>query len=133
MILIGAGSGIGPLAGFISANRRRRPMYLLFGARHPASDYLYREDIDSWLSDGRLTGVATAFSRVQSRTYVQDRLRQEAQTLRGLIADGAQILVCGGRGGRPGRYPGANRPDPRPVESRWEVCRRCLLTLASRP
>tara|TARA_R110002072_G_scaffold84217_10_gene190913 strand:- start:234 stop:2498 length:2265 start_codon:yes stop_codon:yes gene_type:complete len=97
VILIGAGSGIGPLAGFISANRRRRPMYLLFGARHPASDYLYREDIDSWLSDGRLTGVATAFSRVQSRTYVQDRLRQEAQTLRGLIADGAQILVCGGR------------------------------------
>lgn len=40
LILIGAGTGIGPLAGFIRANARRRPIELFFGLRHPDSDFL---------------------------------------------------------------------------------------------
>ena len=97
LILVGAGTGIGPLAGFIRANDQRRPMHLWFGARHPTSDFLYSEDLRRWRDDGRLTGLATAFSRTGQRQHVQDRLRADAGHLRELVAQGARIMVCGGR------------------------------------
>lgn len=96
VILVGAGTGIGPLAGHVRANVQRRPMYLYFGGRDPASDFLYGQEISDWLDDERLTGARTAFSRVKGG-YVQDRLRDDAEPLRTLVAKGAQIMVCGGR------------------------------------
>jgi sulfite reductase (NADPH) flavoprotein alpha-component len=98
VILIGAGTGIGPLAGFARANHRHRPMHLYFGGRHPDSDYLYEREIKGWLADGRLARVTTAFSRITTRAYVQDRIRHDAEALRALIAKDAQIMVCGGHG-----------------------------------
>lgn len=97
LILIGAGTGIGPLAGFLRANRGHRPMHLWFGARHPQADYLYAEDLTNWQADRRLTSLRTAFSRMGRRHFVQDALREDADAIRHLIADGARIMVCGGR------------------------------------
>jgi sulfite reductase (NADPH) flavoprotein alpha-component len=97
LILIGAGTGIGPLAGFLRANRAHRPMHLWFGARHPQADYLYAEDLTKWQGDKRLTGLHTAFSRTGSRHYVQDALREDADAIRRLVAEGARVMVCGGR------------------------------------
>ncbi|MBI1219868.1 MAG: N-acetylglucosamine transferase [Rhodobacteraceae bacterium] len=97
VILIGAGSGIGPLAGFIRANHVRRPMHLYFGARHPASDFLYGEELGAWQADGRLSTLASAFSRAPTRHYVQDALRRDAGRILQLLDQGAHILVCGGR------------------------------------
>jgi sulfite reductase (NADPH) flavoprotein alpha-component len=97
VILIGAGTGIGPLAGFVRANGARRPMHLYFGGRDPVSDFLYEREIDGWLGEKRLTSLTTAFSRVKSGGYVQDRLRGDADRLRALVANGAQVMVCGGR------------------------------------
>ena len=97
VILIGAGAGIGPLAGFVRNNSNHRPMHLYFGGRHPRSDYLYREDLTRWMRQGLLQGVTAAFSRTGTRLYVQDRLRQDAEPLAELIRNGAQIMVCGGR------------------------------------
>jgi sulfite reductase (NADPH) flavoprotein alpha-component len=97
VILIGAGTGIGPLAGFARANARRRPMHLYFGARHPASDLLYGQELAGWRADGRLASVTTAFSRVPTRAHVQDALRRDGARLARLIAQGGQVMVCGGR------------------------------------
>ncbi|MCB6176617.1 PepSY domain-containing protein [Rhodobacter sp. Har01] len=97
VILIGAGTGVGPLAGFIRANRRGRPMHLYFGARSPQSDLLYGADLAHWQRDGRLSRLTTAFSRHGARHYVQDELRADAAQLARLIAAGAQVMVCGGR------------------------------------
>ncbi|MBD9375034.1 PepSY domain-containing protein [Rhizobium sp. ARZ01] len=97
VILIGAGTGVGPLAGTIRANADTRPMHLYFGGRDPQSDFLYQDEIERWLGDKRLTSLRTAFSRVSGRSYVQDRLRDDAGRLRGMVAGGAQIMVCGGR------------------------------------
>ncbi len=97
LILIGAGTGIGPLAGFLRANKGHRPMHLWFGARHPQADYLYAEDLRDWQSDKRMTGLHTAFSRTGRRHYVQDALREDAEAIRRLIAEGARVMVCGGR------------------------------------
>lgn len=97
LILIGAGTGIGPLAGFLRANSGLRPMHLWFGARHPQADFLYKDDLAQWQADKRLTTLHTAFSRTCRKQYVQDILREEAEAIRTLIAQGARVMVCGGR------------------------------------
>lgn len=97
VILIGAGTGIGPLAGMARANRRRRPMHLFLGVRHPESDLFYGPEIEEWRADRRLTTVTAAFSRQAPRAWVQDSLRADASRIVRLIEEGAQVLVCGGR------------------------------------
>jgi sulfite reductase (NADPH) flavoprotein alpha-component len=97
LILIGAGTGIGPLAGFIRAQGAQRPIHLWFGARHPDTDFLYADELSQWSDEGRLSSLHTAFSRSGQCNYVQDALRQDAQSLRDLVANGAKIMVCGGR------------------------------------
>ena len=97
VILIGAGAGVAPLAGFVRGNANRRPMRLYFGARHPASDFLYETELRAALGDRRLNALRPAFSRAEERSYVQTQLAADAETLRALVAKGAQFLVCGGR------------------------------------
>lgn len=97
VILVGAGTGIGPLIGFARHNPPQRPMHLYFGARDADDGFLYRDELDRLVSDQRLHTLTTAFSRSPARAYVQDRLVADAPRLRQLVAQGAQILVCGGR------------------------------------
>ncbi|WP_029042633.1 PepSY domain-containing protein [Cucumibacter marinus] len=97
IILVGAGAGIAPLMGFVRGNPVGRAAHLYWGGRDPQSDFLYRDELAQSLEEGRLTRLGAAFSRVVGGGYVQDELRRDADRLRRLIADGAQILVCGGR------------------------------------
>ncbi|MCR8725375.1 PepSY domain-containing protein [Frigidibacter sp. ROC022] len=97
LILIGAGAGIGPLAGFVRDNHRRRPIHLYFGNRSRQSDFLYRDDLARWQDEGRLNSAAAVFSRGPERGYVQDALRADGPRIAELVASGARIMVCGGR------------------------------------
>ena len=97
VIMIGAGTGIAPLAGFVRHNNRQQPYFLYWGGRDPHSDFLYEGAMREGLTEGRLTRLVTAFSRVCNGAYVQDRLREDADLLRDLIARGAQVMVCGGK------------------------------------
>ncbi len=98
VVLIGAGTGVAPLAGFIRGNARRTPMHLYYGARDPAKDFYFGEDIQGWLDDQRLTDLRTAFSRVpDGGGYVQDALRRDATRLRDLVSAGAILRICGSR------------------------------------
>jgi sulfite reductase (NADPH) flavoprotein alpha-component len=105
VILIGAGAGIGPLAGFIRKNTQRNPMFLYWGGRNEEADFLYQRDLGRYLDDHRLTGLQTAFSQAKNqaagqiteKTYVQDKLLQDQTAVRQMLEQGAQILVCGGR------------------------------------
>ena len=97
LVLIGAGTGIGPLAGFIRANDRQRPIRLFFGLRHPDSDFLYREELEAWTADGRLTSLATACSRGSHPRYVQHAIAAERAAFIQAIRSGARVMVCGGR------------------------------------
>ncbi|MCU4651443.1 PepSY domain-containing protein [Roseibacterium sp. SDUM158016] len=97
LILIGAGTGIGPLAGFVRGNARRRPVHLFFGMRHPDSDFFYGNDFPAWQEEGRLTRLVTAVSRGARPHYVQDALRDDAAQVARLIREGARVMVCGGR------------------------------------
>lgn len=97
VILVGAGTGIGPLIGFVRHNPPQRPMHLYFGARDAHDGFLYREELGTLVDDRRLRSLTTAFSRSANKAYVQDRLLADAPRLRELVGQGAQILVCGGR------------------------------------
>ncbi|MFA7428649.1 MAG: PepSY domain-containing protein [Rhodospirillaceae bacterium] len=97
LILIGAGTGIGPLAGFVRGNARQRPIHLFFGLRQPASDFLYDEEMSAWQDEGRLAQLVTAVSRGTRPHYVQDALRSEGAEVVRLIRDGALVMICGGR------------------------------------
>ena len=45
VLLIGAGTGVAPLAGFIRRNDRHTPMHLYFGGRDPARDFYFGPDM----------------------------------------------------------------------------------------
>ncbi|MDF1856769.1 MULTISPECIES: PepSY domain-containing protein [Rhodobacterales] len=97
VILIGAGTGVGPLAGIVRGNARQRPIHLFFGMRHPDSDFFYGEEFSAWQEEGRVTRLVTAVSRGARPHYVQDALRGEATQVADLIRNGARVMVCGGR------------------------------------
>lgn len=98
MILIGNGTGIAGLRAHLKARAAagRKRNWLVFGERTRARDFLYREEIEGWVAEGVLARLDLAFSRDQeARLYVQDRLREAAETLREWAAGGAAIYVCG--------------------------------------
>lgn len=98
LILVGNGSGIAGLRSLlkerITAGRHRN--WLLFGERHAAHDFHYRDEILRWREQGFIERLDLAFSRDEAgRTYVQHRLAAAAPVLRGWIDEGAAVHVCG--------------------------------------
>lgn len=96
LILVGAGSGIAPLLGFIRANAKHREVHLFWGGADPKYDFLYRDELMHYRQDGRLSGAQIAFSRGQTREYVQDKLRADSMFVANLLQEGARVMVCGG-------------------------------------
>lgn len=95
VILVAAGCGIAPAIGLLRHMRPGRPSVLYFGIRDPESDFLYRQETDAMLTEGRLSRRVMAFSRVGQGTRVQDRLGENADELARQIQAGGQVLVCG--------------------------------------
>ena len=105
LILIGNGSGIAGLRGHLKsrvlAGLRRN--WLIFGERNAAHDFHYREEIEGWHASGDLPRLDLAFSRDQAeRTYVQDRLRGNADEITLWLQQGAAIYICGSLAGMAG-------------------------------
>mgnify|MGYP001426063353 CR=1 FL=1 len=98
VLLIGAGTGVAPLAGFIRGNARHAPMHLYYGVRDPALDHFFANEIEQWLRDRHLASLRTTFSRrPDGGGYVQDALCRDAERLRELVSAGASVRVCGSR------------------------------------
>ena len=99
MIMIGPGTGIAPFRGFLHERRalgHTGRNWLFFGERSSATDFLYRDELESMHKDGHLTRLDTAFSRDQAqRVYVQHRMAENSPTLWSWLQDGASIYVCG--------------------------------------
>lgn len=97
LILIGAGAGIGSLAGIVRGNRRKRPAHLFFGMRSRSGGLPYEAEFEQWQGDGRLSELTIALSRSDTPRYVQQALMEEAAKLRNLVQQGAHFMICGGR------------------------------------
>ncbi len=99
IVMIGAGTGIAPFRAFIeerAAIEAKGKSWLFFGARNFTTDFLYQLEWQDHLTSGALTNLDVAFSRDQpEKIYVQHRIAENADALRGWVSDGAHIYVCG--------------------------------------
>ena len=99
MIMIGPGTGIAPFRGFLQERRalgHAGRNWLFFGERDSATDFYYRDELESWQRDGLLTKLSLAFSREQrQKVYVQDRLREQGSHVWSWLEDGGHVYVCG--------------------------------------
>lgn len=114
IIMIGPGTGVAPFIGFLQhrelilkASNDQEPLgesWLFFGCRHKEKDYLYRKELECYLSTGVLSHLFLSFSRdtvddLSSKPtpkYVQDNLRSHAtEVAEQLFNKQAVVYVCG--------------------------------------
>jgi len=99
VIMVGPGTGVAPFRAFLEERQAMGASgdnWLFFGDQHEATDFLYREQFQSMVSDGTLARLDLAFSRDQKeKIYVQDRMREHAAELYSWIERGAYFYVCG--------------------------------------
>jgi sulfite reductase (NADPH) flavoprotein alpha-component len=99
MIMVGPGTGVAPFRGFLHERRARGDTgrnWLFFGEQHAASDFYYRDELESMRDSGVLNRLDVAFSRDQAdKVYVQDRMREQGAQLWSWLEDGAHFYVCG--------------------------------------
>lgn len=98
VIMIGPGTGIAPFRGFIHeriASTAPGENWLFFGDQHSATDFLYREEMEGLVRQGRLR-LSLAWSRDQeAKVYVQNRMLEQATELWSWLQRGAHLYVCG--------------------------------------
>lgn len=104
LIMIGAGTGITPFISLIEhasqlqnkSNALDKKMWLFQGCRFKDDgDALYSELLNESISTSILTKHSIAYSREESKEYVQDRLKMNKEEICAWVDNGARIYVCG--------------------------------------
>ncbi|WP_052402095.1 sulfite reductase subunit alpha [Muricoccus aerilatus] len=100
VIMCGPGTGIAPFRAFLqhrAALGIKGRTWLFFGDQRSSTDYLFRPEIEGWLADGTLERLSLAWSRDPGakKTYVQDRMKEQAADLWRWFQDGARFYICG--------------------------------------
>eukprot|EP00882_Tetradesmus_deserticola_P007733 GHRQ01008143.1.p1 GENE.GHRQ01008143.1~~GHRQ01008143.1.p1 ORF type:complete len:487 (+),score=250.54 GHRQ01008143.1:1459-2919(+) len=103
VIMVGPGTGVAPMMGFLqeraalaAQGAKLGPAHLFFGCRSAAEDFIYRAELESYLASGVLSGLHVACSRDgPTKVYAQDLILQEGPALWGLFEAGAHVYVCG--------------------------------------
>jgi sulfite reductase (NADPH) flavoprotein alpha-component len=99
LIMIGPGTGVAPFRAFLqerAATGASGRNWLIFGARHFGSDFLYQLEWQRALKRGLLSRIDLAFSRDGARrVYVQQRISEAGRELYDWIESGACVYVCG--------------------------------------
>ncbi len=99
LVMIGPGTGVAPFRAFLEEREARgvpTRNWLFFGDQHAAEDFLYRDQIEQWLSTGVLERFEAAWSRDQpEKVYVQHLMAREGKRLWDWLEAGAAVYVCG--------------------------------------
>ena len=99
VIMCGPGTGIAPFRAFLEdrkATAAKGKNWLFFGNPHRATDFLYQDEIDSYIADSTLTRFDVAWSRDQKeKLYVQHLMLQNGEELWNWLKNGAAFYVCG--------------------------------------
>ena len=102
LIMVGPGTGVAPFRGFVQERAETGASgrnWLLFGARHFNTDFLYQSEWQDALRTGELHRLDVAFSRDQAgKIYVQQRLRERGRDVYDWLQNGAHFYVCGAIG-----------------------------------
>ena len=99
MIMVGPGTGVAPFRAFLQERQARGASgrnWLFFGEQREATDFYYRDELETMQAQGYLHRLSTAFSRDQAaKIYVQDRMVENGAQLWAWLEDGARFYVCG--------------------------------------
>ncbi|WP_219836807.1 sulfite reductase subunit alpha [Paenibacillus sp. R14(2021)] len=99
MIMVGAGTGVGPFRGFIQERHAAGATgknWLFFGEQRAEYDYYFQEELKEMQQNGQLHRLTTAFSRDQKeKIYVQHRMQEHGAELWSWIKEGAHFYICG--------------------------------------
>ena len=99
MIMVGPGTGIAPFVAFLQereATNAAGDNWLFFGDQKSETDFLYRDMLEGYVSNGLLKRLDTAFSRDQDhKIYVQDRMRENGAEIFQWLEAGGYFYVCG--------------------------------------
>ncbi|XP_071341465.1 methionine synthase reductase isoform X2 [Trachinotus anak] len=118
-IMVGPGTGVAPFIGFLQQREKERQenpeaafgeTWLFFGCRHRGRDYLFREELEGFVSSGILNHLKVCFSRddqeqeeemevttsVARPRYVQHNLLLNSQHITEiLLKQNGHLYVCG--------------------------------------
>lgn len=99
MIMVGPGTGVAPFRAFLQERRAacaKGRNWLFFGEQRAATDFYYRDELETLQKDGYLHRLDTAFSRDQAeKIYVQHRMLEHGAELWAWLEEGAHFYVCG--------------------------------------
>ncbi|MEN9841025.1 MAG: hypothetical protein RL376_825 [Verrucomicrobiota bacterium] len=98
-IMVGPGTGIAPFRAFVQdrvASGATGRNWVFFGDQKSNTDFLYQEEWENYLAEGKLSRLDLAWSRDQGvKVYVQDKMRANAAELWAWLQKGASFFVCG--------------------------------------
>ena len=99
VIMVGPGTGIAPFRAFLEerfATRATGKNWLFFGDQHEASDFLYRDWLQTFLDNKCLDRLDLAWSRDgDEKVYVQHKMLAAGAELFRWLEEGAHFYVCG--------------------------------------
>uniref|UniRef100_A0A8C6WUQ2 Methionine synthase reductase n=1 Tax=Neogobius melanostomus TaxID=47308 RepID=A0A8C6WUQ2_9GOBI len=116
-VMVGPGTGVAPFIGFLQQREKQRQenpgvafgeTWLYFGCRHKDKDFLFREELEGFVSNGTLNHLKVCFSRdneeveregAQSTArprYVQHNLLLDSKAITSVLLEkSGYIYVCG--------------------------------------
>ncbi|KAK0190871.1 hypothetical protein F5146DRAFT_1195589 [Armillaria mellea] len=104
LILAGLGTGAAPFRAFLQhrawllqQGQTVGPVYYYFGSRYQSAEYLYGEEIESFILDGVITRAGLAFSRDgPKKVYIQHKMLEDSEALATMIQDQNGVFyLCG--------------------------------------